>query len=93
MSLDFLSRYYLDMLANDTLEDDILEYRHSVRQYCHNCGEYGHLNEVNILGIKFALCDDCFKEFQEKQNYCPVLTYDKAPWWMNPDTDANKVTC
>lgn len=90
--MDSRSSNILDVLANAALSPTI-EYQHAVRHYCHNCGKYGHLNEVNVLGIKFALCDDCFKEFQERQNYCPVLTYEKAPWWMNPNTDANKVTC
>lgn len=92
MPLDSRSEYILDVLTDAALPPT-LEHRHTVRQYCHNCGKYGHLNEVNVLGIRFALCDDCFKEFQERQNYCPVLTYEKAPWWMNPDIDANKVTC
>lgn len=90
--MDSRSEYVLDVLTSSALPP-VLEHRHSVRQYCHNCGKYGHLNEVNVLGIKFALCDDCFKEFQERQNYCPVLTYDKAPWWTNPKIDANKITC
>lgn len=90
--MDSRSSNILEVLADAALHPTI-EYQHAVRQYCHNCGKYGNLNEVNVLGIKFALCDDCFKEFQERQNYCPVLTYEKAPWWMNPNTDANKVTC
>lgn len=90
--MDSHSSHILDVLADAALPPTI-EYQHAVKQYCHNCGKYGHLNEVNILGIKFALCDDCLKEFRKRQNYCPVLTYEKAPWWMNPNIDANKVTC
>ena len=90
--MDSRSSNILDVLTDAALTSTV-EYTHAVRHYCHNCGKYGDLNEVNVLGIKFALCDDCFKEFQERQNYCPVLTYEKAPWWMNPNTDANKVTC
>lgn len=55
--------------------------QHKVRTYCHNCGKEEHLNEVNVLGIKFALCDDCFREFQEKQNCCPVFCNGKHPWY------------
>ena len=88
--MDSRSSYVLDI---DAAPPPTIEYHYTVRQYCHNCGKYGHLNEVNVLGIKFALCDDCFKEFRERQNYCPVLTHEKTPWWMNPNIDANKVTC
>lgn len=73
MSVEAIPRDLNDVI--DTVQ------KHVVRIYCHNCGKYGHLNEVNVLGIKFALCDDCFKEFQEKQNCGPVFCNDKHPWY------------
>lgn len=91
MPLDSHNRYSFDVFTDTTLAPP-LEHRHAVREYCHNCGKYGHLNEVNVLGIKFALCDDCYEEFRKKHNCCPVFCNEKHPWWLTTP-DINKVTC
>lgn len=50
--------------------------------YCHNCGVVDDkLYEVKLFGLKFYLCDSCYKEFQETQSKhsCPALNSD---WYV-----------
>ena len=51
--MDSCSSYVLDI---DAAPPPTIEYHYTVRQYCHNCGKYGHLNGIAaILYFRFIL--------------------------------------
>lgn len=62
-----------------TTDVSVVTYESRDVYFCHNCGiKTGTLRNIELFGLNFYLCDDCYKEFKKNQqkHSCPALNPD-----------------